>query len=147
MVYKVLLESLRLRHPYFVDFWVLYESVKPQILTSVGTYVGEYRRKLYRFLVGFTFGILYFKLLSWGTKIPQAAWCGQKEKRKKKKSNCCLFFSFLFYFFLFYLFIFLSALGLRCCAWAFSSCRQRGLLFAVHRLLIAVASLVAEHAL
>ena len=48
-----------------------------------------------------------------------------------------------------YLFIlFLAALGLRCCAQAFSSCGERGLLFvAVHRLLIAVASLVAEHRL
>ena len=54
-------------------------------------------------------------------------------------------------FILIYLFIislFLAALGLHCCAWAFSSCGERGLLlFAVHRLLIAVASLVAEHGL
>ena len=49
----------------------------------------------------------------------------------------------------FYSFIYiLAALGLRCCVWAFSSCRKRGLLFvAVHRLLIAMASLVAEHGL
>ena len=42
-----------------------------------------------------------------------------------------------------YLFIYLlAALGLRCCAWAFSSCGERGLLFvAVCGLLIAVASL------
>ena len=39
-------------------------------------------------------------------------------------------------------------LGLRCCARAFSSCGERGLLFvAVHGLLIAVAALVAEHGL
>ena len=51
---------------------------------------------------------------------------------------------FVFYKFI-YLFLFLAALGLRCCTWAFSSCGERGLLFvAVHRLLIAVASLVAE---
>ena len=50
---------------------------------------------------------------------------------------------------LFILFIlFLAALGLRCCVRAFSSCSERGLLFvAVHGLLIAVASLVAEHGL
>ena len=44
---------------------------------------------------------------------------------------------------------FLAVLGLRCCARAFSSCsEERGLLFdAVRRLLIAVASLVAEHGL
>ena len=42
--------------------------------------------------------------------------------------------------------LFLAALGLRC--WAFSSCGERGLLFiGVHGLLIAVASLVAEHGL
>ena len=44
--------------------------------------------------------------------------------------------------------LFLAALGLRCCTWAFSSCGEQGLLFvAVHGLLIAVASLVAEHGL
>ena len=39
-------------------------------------------------------------------------------------------------------------LGLRCCAQAFSSCGEWGLLFfAVRGLLIAVASLVAENGL
>ena len=61
-------------------------------------------------------------------------------------------FSWRSFFFLnnFYLFIylFLAALGLHCCAWAFSSCGERGLLFvAVHGLLIVVVSLVAEHGL
>ena len=50
-----------------------------------------------------------------------------------------------------YLFInlcILAALGLRCCAQAFSSCGEWGLLFVVVRgLLIAVTSLVAEHGL
>ena len=47
-----------------------------------------------------------------------------------------------------YLFLFLAALGLRCCVRAFSSCGERGLLFiVVHGLLIAMASLVAEHRL
>ena len=46
--------------------------------------------------------------------------------------------------YLFYLF--LSALSLCCYAWAFSSCGEWGLFFIVVRgLLIAVASLVAEH--
>ena len=50
------------------------------------------------------------------------------------------------FFFNFYLF--LAVLGLRCCMRAFSSCGERGLLFiAVRRLLIVVASLVAEHGL
>ena len=46
------------------------------------------------------------------------------------------------------LFLFLAELGLCRCARAFSSCSERGLLFvAVRGLLIAVASLVAEHRL
>ena len=46
------------------------------------------------------------------------------------------------------MYLFLAALGLRCCTRASSSCGKRGLLFlAVRRLLIAVASLVAEHGL
>ena len=51
---------------------------------------------------------------------------------------------------LFHLFIYLllAALGLRCCARAFSSCGERGLLLvAVCGLLIAVASLAVEHGL
>ena len=45
-------------------------------------------------------------------------------------------------------YLFLAALGLRCCARAFSSCGKRGLLFvAVRGLLIVVASPVAEHEL
>ena len=50
----------------------------------------------------------------------------------------------------FYLFVclVLAALGLHCCAQAFSSCGEWGLLFvAVHGLLIRVASLVVEHGL
>ena len=48
----------------------------------------------------------------------------------------CLFLSFL------------VVLGLLCCTWAFSHCREQRLLFvAVHGLFIAVASLVAEHRL
>ena len=61
-----------------------------------------------------------------------------------------IFYSFFFFFFFKYLFIyfFLAALGLRCCAQAFSSCGEQGLLFVVVcRLLIAVASLAAEHGL
>ena len=47
-----------------------------------------------------------------------------------------------------YLILFLAALGLCCCARAFSSCGKWGLLFVVVRgLLIVVASLVAERGL
>ena len=41
------------------------------------------------------------------------------ETQKTLKSQSSLFFFLIFY--LFY-FLFLSALGLRCCVWAFSSC-------------------------
>ena len=55
---------------------------------------------------------------------------------------------FFFNKFIYLIYLFLAVLGLRCCAWAFSSCSERGLLFvAVCGLLIAVASLVAEHEL
>ena len=47
-----------------------------------------------------------------------------------------------------FIYLFLAALGLHCCAWAFSSCGEQGLLFvAVRGLLIVVASFVAEHGL
>ena len=62
-------------------------------------------------------------------------------------------FPFIHIFFFFkvflkvFIYLFLAVLGLCCCMQAFSSC-ERGLLFvAVCRLLIAVASLVAEHGL
>ena len=57
---------------------------------------------------------------------------------------------FCFVFFLNkFIYVFLAVLGLCCCAQAFFSCSERGLLFfvAVRGLLIAVASLVAEHGL
>ena len=50
--------------------------------------------------------------------------------------------------FIYFIYLFLAAWGLCCCAQAFSSCSEQGLLFvAVHGLLIAVTSLVAEHRL
>ena len=46
----------------------------------------------------------------------------------------------------FIIYLFFAALGLHCCTWAFSSCSEQGFsLVEVHRLLIAVASLVVEH--
>ena len=48
----------------------------------------------------------------------------------------------------FIIYLFLAVLGFRCCVWAFSSCGEQGLIFiAMHRLLIAVASLIAKHGL
>ena len=68
-----------------------------------------------------------------------------KCKKVGMKTNSTTFFFFNFYLFIY---LFLAVLGLCCCARAFSSCGERGLLFAaVSRLLIAVASLVAEHGL
>ena len=54
-------------------------------------------------------------------------------------------FSFSLFFLNSFIYL-LAALGLHCCAWAFSSCGEWGLLFiAVLGLLTVVASLVAEH--
>ena len=59
-----------------------------------------------------------------------------------------LFLLSFFLNFIYFIYLFLTALGLRCCARAFSSSGERGLFFvAVRGLLIAVASLVAEHGL
>ena len=53
-----------------------------------------------------------------------------------------------FIYLFFYFILFLAALGLPCCAQAFSSFGKQGLLFVVVRgLLIVVASLVEEHGL
>ena len=52
------------------------------------------------------------------------------------------------FIYLFIYFDYLAVLGLHCCAQASSSCGKLELLFVVvHGLLIAVASLVAEHGL
>ena len=51
-----------------------------------------------------------------------------------------------FPFFILFIYVFMAVLGLRCYAWAFSSCIKQGSCLAVvHGLLIAVASLFAEH--
>ena len=55
---------------------------------------------------------------------------------------------FFFPFKKLFIYLFLAALGLCCCVRAFSSCGEWGLFFVeVRRLLIAMASLVAEHRL
>ena len=80
--------------------------------------------------------------------------CDRGSSLAGKSRNLLFFFLFLKICFLFFvvfvvsLNLFLAALGLRCCRRAFSSCGQWGLLFVVVcGLLIAVASLVAEHGL
>ena len=63
-------------------------------------------------------------------------------------NNMSVLFSFLFKFIYLFIYLFIAALGPHCCAWAFSSCGEQGLLFvAVCGLFIVVASLVAEHGL
>ena len=70
---------------------------------------------------------------------------------KMPKIHCLLFpfsvLSFFIFIFKIFTYLFSAALGL-CCARAFSSCSERGLLFfVVHEPLIAVVSLVADHRL
>ena len=50
------------------------------------------------------------------------------------------FFFLFFNKFIYFIYLFLAVLGLRCCARAFSSCGEQGLLFVAVRSLIAVAS-------
>ena len=65
-------------------------------------------------------------------------------KFPKSREKCLLFFLIFIYLFI----LFMAVLGLRFCAWAFSSCGERGPLFiAVHGPLTVAASLVAEHRL
>ena len=54
----------------------------------------------------------------------------------------------MYVFIYLFIYLFLAVLGLHCCARAFSSCGELGLLFvAVCGLLIVVASLIEEHGL
>ena len=75
--------------------------------------------------------------------------CSSYRLQIARQGRVLFCFCFLKKYLFIYLFIyFLAALGLRCCAQAFSSCSEQGLLSVVVRgLLIAVASLVAEHKL
>ena len=82
-------------------------------------------------------------------EFPLFLFCPSKPHLNSKGQGMVglvLFFFFLINLFIY--FLFLAALGLRCRAQAFSSCGERGLLFVAGcGLLIAVASLVAEHRL
>ena len=72
---------------------------------------------------------------------------GKKRPRWSYIASLLLFF-LIIYLFIYFIYLFLPVLGLRCCTWAFARCSERGLLFVAMRgLLIAVASLVAEHGL
>ena len=75
--------------------------------------------------------------------LPQPLWLINSSSLVEKAHLSLVVPSFLESFFFMW-----TALGLCCCVRAFSSCGEQGLLFVVvRRLLIAVASLVAEWAL
>ena len=70
---------------------------------------------------------------------------GEGPSQAEETSFFFFFLIYIFFNFILFIYLFLAALGLCCCARAFSSCREWRLLFVVVcRLLIAVASLVAE---
>ena len=72
----------------------------------------------------------------------------ERARRLRSREGQCRWQALDLFFFNKFIYLFLAALGLHCCAQAFSSCSERGLLFVVVcRLLTAVASLVAEHRL
>ena len=78
--------------------------------------------------------------------------CGQSqlsefESKMESETYIDTYIEYLNFFFNKFI-LFLAVLGHFCCMWVFSSCGEQGLLLvAVRRLLIAVASLVAEHGL
>ena len=81
--------------------------------------------------------------LSSSDKMVEETDLGYKVHSPKEALYLCIL-----NFFNKFIYLSLSALGLRCCTWAFSSCGERGLLFVVvRRLFIEVASLVVEHGL
>ena len=66
---------------------------------------------------------------------------GEQSYSKNRDESVMLFFFFFFY-------LFFALLGLHCCSRAFSCYSELRLLFiVVHGLLVALASLVAEHTL
>ena len=82
------------------------------------------------------------------TEIPYSCPLIQAFRNPEMFLKRCKIPKIFFFINLFFIYLFFAALGLRCYAWAFSSCGEQGLLFvAVHGLLIAVASLVLEHGL
>ena len=78
----------------------------------------------------------------------RAAICKTGRRFWLLESAESLFFLSFFFNINLFIYLFWAVLGLCCYAWAFSDCGEQGLLFvAVCGLLIAVASLVAEHGL
>ena len=90
---------------------------------------------------------MQFTCNSWQPSSKSTFFFFTQENTLSCEGNSCYYSGIIFFLIFIYLFT-LAVLGLRCCARAFSSCGKRELLFvAVHSLLIAVASLVAEHGL
>ena len=90
--------------------------------------------------------LVYFPifLLQCLVNFSERLWLPQPFSEKQKEVDAWID---LGQSFLIFMYLSLAVLGLHCCARAFSSHRKQGLLVAVWRLLIAVASLVAEHRL
>ena len=88
-----------------------------------------------------------------GEELAPLQWCDSKclttsFRREKNIYIICISIHVLFCFLINFFVDLLAALGSRCWVQAFSSYGEQGLLFiAVRGLLIAVASLVAEHGL
>ena len=73
--------------------------------------------------------------------------CNKWQQKENVKFDFTIKYMLSFFIYLF-IYLFWAVLGLCCCAQVFSSCGEREPLFvAVRGLLIAVASLVAEHGL
>ena len=80
-------------------------------------------------------------------QIPSALFY-ELSKQGSERPHLLIPSTWVFFFLNKFIYLLLAVSGLRCCAQAFSSCGEQGLLFVVvHRLLSAVASLVAEHRL
>ena len=114
-----------------VGFWIKQDVI---YLTDISEFVSLYVFNI-NFFPYFNNFILFKNLNLW------PIWklvCCTKQNR--------VIILFLFFFLINLFILFVAALGLRHCAEAFSSYGERELLFvAVHGLLTAVASLVAEH--
>ena len=124
-----------------------------KVLVAWGCGRGEMTSRLYGFLWLYQFLNYYFH--HWSQKWKRQLFGENSHKTwligcfpKALKCTFIYYYCFILFLFLINFYLFLSALGFRCCARAFSSCSERGLLFvAVRGLLIVVASLVVEHGL
>ena len=120
--------------------WLAFDSVHhlPSTCASTRWLLSPWKQLSHKSPTSFSFSLLL---------KPALTWC-----RISSLASYVLMFILLSFFFfntfIYFIYLFLAALGLRCCARAFSSCGEWGLLFvAVCGLLIAVSSLVAEHGL